>query len=142
MSDKTKAYLRLAAMAAGVILLLIIIVVKESLWIRIPALLLAGGLGWLVYRSILSLVRKKHVLYGKVLSIVKPKNKYGFGKTTIVVKSGKVSKKLYSWQKLPIRIGSDYGFYYEDKSNQIISYEVIKASMVSRPKGNLPPQYR
>ena len=74
--------------------------------------------------------------------MVKPKNKYGWGKTTVIVKSGKVSKKLYTWQQLPLKIGSDYGFYYEEKSNQIISYEIIKASMVAKPKGNLPPQFR
>ena len=142
MSQKTKAYLRLAAMAADAILMIVVVITGKSLWTRIPAALLAAGLSWLVFRSIQAIRRKKSVIYGKVLSLVKPKNKYGFGKTIVVVKAGKVSKKLYTWQKLPLRIGSDYGFYYEEKSNQIISYEVLKASMVARPKGNLPPQYR
>ena len=142
MSQKTKAYLRLAAMAAGALLMLYVAITGATWWVRVPAIILGGGLGWLVYRSILSIVRKKHAIYGKVLSIVRPKNKYGWGKTTVVVKSGKVSKKLYTWQKLSLRIGSDYGFYYEEKSNQIINYEIIKASMVAKPKGNLPPQFR
>lgn len=142
MSQKTKAYLRLAAMAAGTLLMLYFAITSKSWWIKVPSILLGAGLGWLVYRSILSIIRKKHAIYGKVLTMVKPKNKYGWGKTTVIVKSGKVSKKLYTWQQLPLKIGSDYGFYYEEKSNQIISYEIIKASMVAKPKGNLPPQFR
>lgn len=142
MTEKTKAYLRLAAMGAGALLMLYFMFTSTSWWIRIPSAVLAGGLMWLVIRSIQAIVRKKHALYGKVLSIIKPKNRYGFGKTTVVVKSGKVSKKLYSWQKLPLKIGSDYGFYYEDKSNQILSYEIIRTSQLAKPKGNLPPQFR
>lgn len=142
MSDKTKAYLRIGAMAVLFIALLAMAVFYKSLWIRIPAVILAAGLGWILYRTFLSIKRKKHAIYGKVLSVTKPKNRFKIGKTVVVVKAGKVSKKLYTWQQLNLKIGNDYGFYYEEKSNQIIKYETIKMNMAARPKGNIPPQFR
>ncbi len=143
MSDKTKAYLRLAAMALMLVALIVIIFVYQNLWLQIPAGVVAGALAWILYRTAISMIRKKHVIYGKVLSITKPQNKINFGKTTVLVKSGKVSKKLYSWQQLSLKVGNDYGFYYEDKSDQIIKYETLKLNQMARPKGNkIPPQYR
>ena len=143
MSDKTKAYLRIAAMAVLLVALIIIVFVYQNLWLQIPSAIIAVALVWILYRTVLSILRKKHVIYGKVLSITKPKNKINFGKTTVVVKAGKVSKKLYSWQPLSLKVGSDYGFYYEDKSDQIIKYETLKLNQMARPKGNkIPPQYR
>lgn len=143
MSEKTKAYLKIGAMALAAVLLLVAVFVYKSWWIKIPALIVAGGLGWVLFRTYLAMTRKKHALYGKVLSVTKPKNKFKIGKTVVLVKSGKVSKKLYSWQPLNLKVGNDYGFYYEEKSNQIIKYETLKLNQVARPKGNsLPPQFR
>lgn len=142
MSEKTKAYLRIAAMAVAFVAMVVLIFTGQSLWIRIPAVILSVGLGWVLFRTFLAFTRKKHALYGKVLSITKPKNKFGIGKTVVVVKAGKMSKKLYSWQPINLKVGNDYGFYYEDKSNQIVKYETIKLNAAARPKGNLPPQFR
>ncbi len=143
MSDKMKAYLRIGVMAALFVLLIVMAVVYSSLWIRIPSILLAAGMGWILFRTYQSFRRKKHAIYGKVLSITRPKNRFNFGKTVVVVKSGKVSKKLYSWQPLSLKIGSDYGFYYEEKSDLILKFETVKLNMAARPKGNsIPPQFR
>lgn len=129
---------------AGVFVLMVVsLFVYKSLWIRIPSLILAVGLGWILVRTFVAMKRKKHAIYGKVLSITKPTNKFKIGKTVVVVKAGKVSKKLYSWQPLSLKVGNEYGFYYEERSNQILKYETIKMSQIGRPKGNsLPPQYR
>ena len=141
MSDKNKAYIRIAAIAVMFVALLALAFINSSLWIRIPSLILAGALGYVLFRTFLAMSRKKHLIYGKVLSVTKPKNKFKIGKTVVVIKSGKVSKKLYTWQQINLKIGNDYGFYYEDKSNQILKYENMKMSMVARPK-TLPPQFR
>ena len=141
MSDKNKAYIRIVAIAVMFVALLALAFINSSLWIRIPSLILAGALGYVLFRTFLAMSRKKHLIYGKVLSVTKPKNKFKIGKTVVVIKSGKVSKKLYTWQQINLKIGNDYGFYYEDKSNQILKYENMKMSMVARPK-TLPPQFR
>lgn len=142
MSEKTKAYVRIALMVIAFVASVAMVFVYKSLWIRILALILSIGLGWILFRTFLAFKRKKHAIYGKVLSVTKPKNKFGIGKTVVVVKAGKVSKKLFTWQQINLKIGNDYGFYYEDKSNQIIKYETVKINAAARPKGNLPPQFR
>lgn len=143
MSEKNKAYLRIAAMAIAFVLMVVSVIVYKSWWIKIPSLILAGGLGWILVRTFVAMKRKKHAIYGKVLSVTKPTNKFKIGKTVVVVKAGKMSKKLYSWQPLSLKVGNEYGFYYEEKSNQILKYETIKMNQIARPKGNtLPPQFR
>lgn len=141
MSDKNKAYLRLGAMGVAFVALIALVFINQSLWVRVPSAILAGVLGYVLFRTFLAMSRKKHMIYGKVLSVTKPTNKFKIGKTVVVVKSGKVSKKLYTWQQINLKVGNDYGFYYEDKSNQILKYETMKMSMVQRPK-TLPPQFR
>lgn len=141
MSEKNKVYLRLGAMIVAFVALVALIFTNSSLWVRIPSAILAGALGYVLVRTFIAMKRKKHMIYGKVLSVTKPKNRFKVGKTVVVIKSGKVSKKLYTWQQINLKVGNDYGFYYEDKSNQILKYETMKMSMVSRPK-NLPPQFK
>lgn len=141
MSEQNKAYIRLAAMGVAFTSLLTLTFISKSLWIRIPSLILAGGLGYILFRTFLAMYRKKHLIYGKVLSVTKPNNRFKFGKTVVVIKTGKISKKLYTWQQINIKVGNDYGFYYEDKSNQILKFESLKMSMVGRPK-TIPPQFK
>lgn len=142
MSDKMRVYMRIAIMSLLFVSMVVILFVSKSWWIKVPAIILAIALGVILVRTFLAIVRKKHLIYGRVLSVTKPKNKFNVGKTVVVVKSGKVSKKLYSWQPISLKVGSDYGFYYEEKSNQILRFESLKMNMASRPKGNIPPQFR
>lgn len=145
MSEKTKAYLKIAAMVAVELFFVAGAIIYKSWWIKVPLIILAGLLGAFLIRMFVAARRKKFFAQGKVLSITPPKKKFGIplGKTQIVIKSGKASKKLYSMQKIFIKVGHDYAFYYEDKSNEILKYEELKMNMASRPKsGNLPPQYR
>ena len=51
------------------------------------------------------------------------------------MKNGKVSKKLFSLQKLNMKVGNDYGVYFEDKSNEIIQYQPIKPQVMRPTKG-------
>lgn len=143
MTEKNKVYLRIGGIALAFILALVGIVFYKPIWAKVIFAIVAGFLGYVLYRTYLSFKRKKYYLEGKVLSIVKPKNKFGLGKTVVVIKAGKISKKLFSWQSLSMKVGGNYAVYYEEKSNQIIQYDSLKMNMVSRPKrSNLPPQYR
>lgn len=145
MSEKTKAYLKIAALVAAELLFITGIFIYKSWWLKVPMIILAGLLGAFLTRMLISARRKKYFIQGKVLSVTPPKKKFGIpmGKTQVVIKSGKASKKLYSLQKLFIKTGHDYAFYYEEKSNEILKHEEIKINMASRPKGgNIPPQYR
>ena len=75
--------------------------------------------------------------------MVKPTNKLKIGKTKVIIKAGKVFKKLYAWQPLTMKVGEMYGVYYEDKSNNILKYQALKGSLMMRPnRANIPPQYR
>lgn len=143
MTEKTKAYLRIAGIAGLFIAMIVIIFISKVLWIKILAGVIGAFLGWILYRTITTIIRKKQIIYGKVLSITPPKNKFKFGKTVVLVKAGKVTKKLYSWQPIKAKIGSDYGFYYEEKSSQILKFETVSMNTMQRPKGNkIPPQFR
>ncbi|MGL5440146.1 MAG: hypothetical protein ACRDA4_07130 [Filifactoraceae bacterium] len=145
MSEKTKAYLKIAAIVAVEVFFIAGIVIYKSWWIKVPFIIFAGLLGAFLVRMFLAAKRKKHLIQGKVLSVTPPKKKFGMplGKTQIVIKSGKASKKLCSMQKINLKLGHDYAFYYEEKSNEILKYEELKMNMASRPKGgNVPPQYR
>lgn len=142
MTEKTKAILKIAAIVLAFVMLVVGTIMYKSWWLKVPFAILAIGVGWLLVRMYLSYKRKKYAIEGKVLSITPPKNKFKIGKYTIIVKTGKSSKKLYSWQKLSMKIGNSYAIYYEEKSNQIIKYETMKVNMAARPKGNLPPQFR
>ncbi|MGB5823351.1 MAG: hypothetical protein WBH44_04720 [Proteocatella sp.] len=142
MTEKTKAILKIAGIVVVFVLLIVGTILYKSWWLKVPCGILAIGLGWLLVRMYLSYKRKKYAIEGKVLSITSPKNKFKLGKYTVIVKTGKSSKKLYSWQKLSMKVGNSYAIYYEEKSNQIIKYESMKINMAARPKGNLPPQFR
>lgn len=142
MTEKTKAILKIAAIVGAFVLLVVGTIMYKSWWLKVPFAIMALGVGWLLVRMYLSYKRKKYAIEGKVLSITPPKNKFKIGKYTIIVKTGKSSKKLYSWQKLSMKVGNSYAIYYEEKSNQIIKYETMKINMAARPKGNLPPQFR
>lgn len=143
MTEQNKVYLRIAGIAVGFILALVGVVFYKPIWAKVVLAIIAGFLGYVLYRTYLSFKRKKYYLEGKVLSVTKPKNKFGLGKTAVVIKAGKVSKKLFSWQSLSMKVGSNYAIYYEEKSNQIIKYDSLKMNMAARPKrSNIPPQYR
>ena len=142
MTEKTKAILKIAAFVVSFVLLVVGTIMYKSWWLKVPCAILAVGVGWILVRMYLSYKRKKYAIEGKVLSITPPKNKFKIGKYTIIVKTGKSSKKLYSWQKLSMKIGNSYVIYYEEKSNQIIKYETMKFNMAARPKGNIPPQFK
>ena len=142
MTEKTKAILKIAAFVVSFVLLVVGTIMYKSWWLKVPFAILAVGVGWILVRMYLSYKRKKYAIEGKVLSITPPKNKFKIGKYTIIVKTGKSSKKLYSWQKLSMKVGNSYAIYYEEKSNQIIKYETMKFNMAARPKGNIPPQFK
>ena len=44
-------------------------------------------------------------------------------------------EKLFSLQKLNMKVGNDYGVYFEDKSNEIIQYQPIKPQVMRPTKG-------
>ena len=142
MTEKRKAMLKIAGIVAAFVLLVVGTIFYKSLWLRIPFAIMAIGVGALLVRMYLSYKRKKYAIEGKVLSITPPKNRFKVGKYTVILKTGKSSKKLYSWQKLNMKVGNSYAIYYEEKSNQIIKYETMKINMAARPKGNIPPQFR
>lgn len=143
LTEQNKVYLRIAGIALGFLLSLVGVVLYKAIWAKVICFVIAGFLGYILFRTYLSFKRKKYYMEAKVLSVVKPKNKFGVGKTVIVVKSGKISKKLFSWQGVTMKVGQNYAIYYEEKSNQIIKYDVLKMNMVARPKrSNIPPQYR
>lgn len=142
MTEKTKAKLKIAAMVALFILLVAGTILYTSWWLKVPCAILSIVLGWMLVRMYLSYKRKKYAIEGKILSITPPKNRFKIGKYVIIVKTGKSSKKLFTWQKPSMKVGNNYAIYYEEKSNQIIQYETMKINMAARPKGNLPPQFR
>ncbi len=132
-SQKRKVMLRIAAMVVAFVLLVVGVIWFKSWWIKVPLVLLAGLIGAFLVRIAISYRRKKFYFEGKVLSITPPKGK--FGKTSVILKNGKISKKLYSMQKLNMRVGNDYGIYFEDKSNEIIQYQPIKPQVMRATKG-------
>lgn len=143
MTEKNKAYLRIGSMVVVFLLSVGGIFLYKPIWAKVIFAIISGILGYILYRTYLSFKRKKYYLEGKILSVVKPKNKFGVGKTVVIIKAGKVSKKIYSWQPITMKIGGTYGIYYEEKSNQIIKYQSLQKSMMVRPnRANIPPQYR
>ena len=127
-SQKRKVMLRIGAMIAGFLALSIGAIVLDSWWIKVPLLLLAAVLGAFLVRIAISYRRKKFYFEGKVLSVAPPKGR--FGKHSVIIKNGKISKKLYSLQKLNLKIGSYYGFYFEDKSHEILQTQPIKIQAI------------
>ena len=132
-SQKRKVMLRIAAMIAAFLVLIAGAIWFKSWWIKAPLIILAAAPGAFLVRIAISYKRKKFYFEGKVLSIVPPKGK--FGKTSVIMKNGKVSKKLFSLQKLNMKVGNDYGVYFEDKSNEIIQYQPIKPQVMRPTKG-------
>lgn len=131
-SQKRKVILRIAAMVALFLLLIAGAIWFKSWWIKAPLIILAAVLAAFLVRIGISYKRKKFYFEGKVLSIVPPKGK--FGKTSIIMKNGKVSKKMYSLQKVNMKVGNNYGVYIEDKSNEVIQYQPIKAQVIRATK--------
>lgn len=142
MTQQTKTRLTVTAMVVAFVALVAGVFLYTSWWLKVPSAILAVVLGFMLVRMYLSHKRKKYAIQGKILSATPPKNRFKVGKYTYIVKSGKVSKKLYSWQNLNLKVGQNYALYYEEKSNQIIKHESLKLNMASRPKGNIPPQFR
>ena len=138
MTEQTKVFLRIGGVVALFVLSVVAIFLYKAIWT-----ILACVLGYMLYRTYLSYKRKKFYIEGKVLSVVRPTNKLKIGKTKVIIKAGKVSKKLYAWQPLTMKVGEMYAVYYEDKSNSILKYQELKGSMMMRPnRSNIPPQYR
>lgn len=127
-SQKRKVMLRIGAMIAGFLALSIGAIVFRSWWIKVPLILIAAVLGAFLIRIAISYRRKKYYFEGKVLSVTPPKGR--FGKYSVIIKNGKISKKLYSLQKLNLKIGSYYGFYFEEKSNEILQSQAIKIQAI------------
>lgn len=112
----------------------------KSLWLKIPFVILAGVVGALLVRVWISYRRKKFYFEGKVLSVIPPKQK--LGRHAVIIKNGKVSKKLFSLQKPNMKVGGLYGIYFEDKSLEILKAEPLKIQMLRGAKGQNPPQMK
>lgn len=143
MTEQTKVFLRIGGVVALFVLSVVAIFLYKAIWAKAIWTIIACVLGYMLYRTYLSYKRKKFYIEGKVLSVVRPTNKLKIGKTKVIIKAGKVSKKLYAWQPLTMKVGEMYAVYYEDKSNSILKYQALKGSMMMRPnRSNIPPQYR
>lgn len=107
-------------------------------WAKIPFVILAGVVGAFLVRIAISYRRKKFYFEGKVLSIIPPKKK--FGKHSVIMKNGKVSKKLFSLQKPQMKVGGLYGVYFEEKSLEILKSEPVRVQMIRGMKNQTTPQ--
>lgn len=139
-SEKRKAILRIAAMVVVFIALVAGAIFINSWWIKAPFIVLAAALGAFLIRIFVSLKRKKYYFEGKVLSITPPKGK--FGKYAIIMKNGKISKKLFSLRKLSMKTGNYYGVYFEEKSNEIIQFQPVRVQVMRPQKGQGGPKLR
>lgn len=138
--EKKEFYLRIALMALAFVLLMTGSFVFKSWWLKIPMLILAGVVGALLVRIGISYRRKKFYFEGKVLSVIPPKKK--LGRHAVIIKNGKVSKKLYALQKPNMKVGGLYGVYFEEKSLEILKSEPLKVQLLRGTKAQSTPQMK
>ena len=131
-SQKRKVLLRIAAMIALFLVLIAGAIWFKIWWVKAPLIIIAAAVGAFLVRIGISYRRKKFYFEGKVLSLVPPKGR--FGKTSIIIKNGKMSKKLFSLQKVNMKVGNIYGVYFEEKSNEVIQYQPVKTQVIRPSK--------
>lgn len=144
MDERKRAQLILGGVIGAFVLSVVGIFYFQHIAAKIIFGIIAVALGVFLVRNYLTYKRKKYYVAGRVLAVTYPKGRLSMGRTVIMVKEGKVSRKLYSWDRPKLKIGSNYAFYCEEKTNNILKYDAINASMASGKvsRKNLPPQYR
>lgn len=139
-NEKRKFFIRIALMVFAFVLLTAGAIAIKSWWFKVPLIILAGVVGAFLVRIGISYRRKKFYFEGKILSIIPPKKK--LGKYAVIIKNGKVSKKLFSLQKPNMKVGGLYGVYFEEKSLDILRAEPVKVQIMRATKGQGTPQIK
>jgi len=98
-----------------------------------------AGIVFLV-RLYITYKRKKLYFDGKVLVIKPPKR--AIGRHTVIMQKGKVSKKLYTYQKPTMKVGGNYVVVYEEKSFNILEVQEMKVQMAGMKAIKKNPKFK
>ncbi|EHL18126.1 hypothetical protein HMPREF9630_01121 [Peptoanaerobacter stomatis] len=137
---RKKAIIRIGIMVAIMLLSIFLAFYIKNIFLKIPFIIIAGGVAALLIRLYISYKRKKLYFDGKVLTITPPKRK--IGKYSIIIKNGKVSKKFYSFQKPEMKLGANYVVVYEEKSFNILEFQEAKFQMMNAKAVSKNPKFR
>ena len=112
----------------------------KNIFLKIPFIIVAAIIIFLLVRLYISYKRKKLYFDGKILTITPPKRK--IGKYTIIIKNGKVSKKFYSLRKPQMKLGGHYVVVYEEKSFEILDFQEAKFQNMNMKSVGKNPKFK
>lgn len=128
-NDKKKAIIFISGLGILFLICLGLIFVLDKWYFKLIFGILAIIPAVILIRFFIAYKRNKNIFSGKVIAINKPSGKI-VKKWTVIMKNGKISKKLYSLEEPKMKVGGTYGVAYEEKSNLILQVEQVQYQMV------------
>ena len=137
---RKQAFIRIGLIVVAVLLSIFLAFYINNVFLKIPFIIIAiAGTVFLV-RLYITYKRKKLYFDGKVLVIKPPKR--AIGRHTVIMQKGKVSKKLYTYQKPNMRVGGNYVVVYEEKSFNILEVQEMKVQMAGMKAIKKNPKFK
>ena len=133
---RKQAFIRIGLIVVAVLLSVFLAFYIKNVFLKIPFIIIAiAGTVFLV-RLYITYKRKKLYFDGKVLVI------RAIGRHTVIMQKGKVSKKLYTYQKPNMRVGGNYVVVYEEKSFNILEVQEMKVQMAGMKAIKKNPKFK